>query len=137
MQTIRSNAFDDDLIEKCLSSLQKAWKTHPMSKNFVQAEYGHVDVVLSCLKNQESAVLINACLALNSLLEHQTYTSSLIKQHMYRKTESQESLVDMVIRHRGVHLLKQVAQDSRIEIKKVALRVLGGLSAVPSVSLKS
>ena len=68
MQTIKSNVFDDDLIERSLVSLRNLWKSYPKSRQLVQVEYGHVDSIIGCIKNADEGVVQNACSALEVLL---------------------------------------------------------------------
>ena len=68
MQTIKSNVFDDDLIERSLVNLRTLWKSHPKSRQLIQVEYGHIDTILGCLRNADEGVILNACLAFDILL---------------------------------------------------------------------
>lgn len=61
VQTIKSNVFDDDLIERSLVNLRTLWKSHPKSRQLIQVEYGHIDTILGCLRNADEGVIQNAC----------------------------------------------------------------------------
>mmetsp|Transcript_21527 Transcript_21527/g.26479 ORF Transcript_21527/g.26479 Transcript_21527/m.26479 type:complete len:84 (-) Transcript_21527:2468-2719(-) len=68
VQTIRSNVFDDDLIEHSLIDLKTLWKKCPKSRHFIAMEFGYADTIVGCLKNADEGVILNACLALDVLL---------------------------------------------------------------------
>lgn len=96
MQTIKSNVFDDDLIEKALVTLRNLWTKNAKSRQLIQVEFGHLDTILNCLKNADEGVLLNTCQALQILL-----TPASKKKH----AESFESLLDLTVRHGGLALL--------------------------------
>ena len=70
IQTIRSNIFDDDLVEKSLISLKELWQKYPKSREYLQVEYGNVDILLGCLKNEDEGVMLNACETLEVLVSN-------------------------------------------------------------------
>ena len=37
------------------------WNKYPKSREYLQVEYGNVDVLLGCLKNADEGVMLNAC----------------------------------------------------------------------------
>ena len=115
VQTIKSNVFDDDLIERSLVNLKNLWKNYPKSRQLIQVEYGYVDMILGCLKNADEGVAQNACLALEVLLT----------PYNARKQETLENLLDLMVRHGGIALLDaQIRIEGNLDIKKAAFRVL-------------
>ena len=115
IQTIKSNVFDDDLIERSLVNLRNLWKNYPKSRQLIQVEFGYIDTILGCLKNADEGVAQNACHALEVLL---TPCSA-------RKQETLENLIDLIVRHGGVALLDaQIRTEGNLDIKKAALKVL-------------
>ena len=115
IQTIKSNVFDDDLIERSLVDLRTLWKKNPKSKHFLAMEFGYVDTVFSCLKNADEGVILNACLALDVLL---TPMSG-------KNQKTLESLIDLIVRHGGLTLISvHIRVEGNSDIKKAALQVL-------------
>ena len=58
---MKENVFDDDLIEKSLQDLTKLWKSNVRSRDYIQIEYGKMDILLSSLKNADEGVMLNTC----------------------------------------------------------------------------
>jgi len=44
------------------------WNKYPKSREYLQVEYGNVDVLLGCLKNADEGVMLNACQTLQTLV---------------------------------------------------------------------
>jgi len=115
VQTIKSNVFDDDLIERSLVSLRTLWKNHPKSRKLLQVEFGYVDTILGCLRNADEGVVQNACQALEVLLS----------PCADRAGETLDNLIDMIVRHSGLAFLDTLIRtEGNVDIKKAALKVL-------------
>lgn len=65
--TIEQNHFDDDLIEKSLMQIEQLWGRSAGTREFVQVQFGKVDLVLGCLANADEGVLLHALKALHAL----------------------------------------------------------------------
>ena len=46
IQTIKSNVFDDDMIERSLVNLRNLWKNYPKSRQLIQVEFGYIPDLL-------------------------------------------------------------------------------------------
>jgi len=61
IQTIKSNVFDDDLIERSLVNLRLLWTKNPKSRQLIQVEFGYIDTIINCFKNADEGILLNTC----------------------------------------------------------------------------
>lgn len=95
MNTLKNNIFDDDMIEKALSDLNKIWHKVPVTKSFFITQYGNVDTIIGCLKNLDEGVILNALKCILTLLHRE------------------EGAQDIFIRHKGVLTLNKILADSR------------------------
>jgi lantibiotic modifying enzyme len=84
LNTLKSNSFDDEEIEKALSDLNKVWQKVSLTRSIFVSNYGNIDLLISSLKNVDESVTLNACKCLLTLL--------------YREEGAQ----DIFLRHRGV-----------------------------------
>jgi hypothetical protein len=66
---LKNNTFDDELLEKALSDLNKVWNKVPVTKAFFITNYGNIDLMLQCLKNLEENVMLGACQCVLTLLK--------------------------------------------------------------------
>ena len=129
VQTIKTNVFDDDLIEKSLVNLRTLWKTQPKSRQLIQVEFGHMDAILGCLRNADEGVVLNVCQSLEVLL-----TPSGPRYD--KKHEILDSLIDLMVRHGGLALLNtQIRVEGNLDIKKAALKVMIKVLGSQSTSL--
>ena len=129
VQTIKTNVFDDDLIEKSLVNLRTLWKTQPKSRQLIQVEFGHMDAILGCLRNADEGVVLNVCQSLEVLLT--TSGPRYDKKH-----EILDSLIDLMVRHGGLALLNtQIRVEGNLDIKKAALKVMIKVLGSQSTSL--
>ena len=116
IQTIRSNHFDDDLIESSLLNLKSLWKKDPKSRHLTIVEFGHLDTILACLRNADEGVVQNTCEALEVLLSGSKERNS---------SDLLINLIDLIVRHGGVALLDtQCRAEGNLDIKKAALKVM-------------
>lgn len=128
IQTIKSNVFDDDLIERSLVDLRNLWKKSPKSRQMIVVEFSYADTLLGCLKNADEGVVLNACLALEVLL-----TPAAGKDG----NKTVENLIDLMVRHGGLTSIStQIRVEGNSDIKKAALKLLTRFLSPGSNSLK-
>ena len=85
------------------------------TRDFIQIEYGKMDILLECLKNADEGVMLHACQTLQIL----------VGNSKDRSLKNLESMIDLIVRHRGIQLLKTCCQaEGDINIKKAALSVI-------------
>ena len=128
IQTIKSNVFDDDLIERSLVDLRNLWKKSPKSRQMIVVEFSYADTLLGCLKNADEGVVLNACLALEVLLTPAAGKDS---------NKTVENLIDLMVRHGGLTSIStQIRVEGNSDIKKAALKLLTRFLSPGSNSLK-
>ena len=128
IQTIKSNVFDDDLIERSLVDLRNLWKKSPKSRQMIIVEFGYVDTLLGCLKNADEGVVLNACLALEVLLTPASGKDGV---------KTVENLIDVMVRHGAMTSIStQIRVEGNTDIKKAALKLLTKFLNPSSSSLK-
>lgn len=88
MGTLRENTFDDELLEKALQDLNKVWHKVPITRTFFITSYGNIDTIITCLKNVDENVMLNACQCIHTLL---------LKE---------EGAQDLFMRHKGIQILR-------------------------------
>ena len=80
----------------------------------VVIEFGYADTLLGCLRNADEGVILNACLALETLLTPPSTGKD--------GTKTVENLIDLMTRHGGIGLVNtQIQVEGNSDIKKAAL----------------
>ena len=81
-------------------------------------EFGLITVVLNCLRNADEGVVQSACETLTTLLFGNQRELSV------HDLEILSALIEIILKHQGVSLLKHCMIDQGFDVKKAALQVL-------------